>query len=338
MRSNGFWAGKRVLVTGASGFLGGWLVKQLREAGAAVTGLVRDMRADFNTLGDPMSEPRFVVYGDLSDLGRLRRILAEYEIDTIFHLAAQPIVGVALRDPVGTFEANIAGTWNLLEAARSVGSGSGSGSGGVARIVVASSDKAYGHPEALPYTEDMALKGTHPYDVSKSCTDLICRTYFETYGLPVCVTRAGNFYGGGDLNFSRIVPGTVRLALEGRPPELRSDGTMVRDYIYVRDVADGYLAIAEAMDRADVAGEAFNISSETPVSVLELSRAITAAAGRPDLEPVILNTARSEIQEQFVSGEKAARLIGWRPKHDLAGGLAETVAWYRGYLERNPHD
>jgi CDP-glucose 4,6-dehydratase len=208
----------------------------------------------------------------------------------------------------------------------------------VARIVVASSDKAYGHPEALPYTEDMALKGTHPYDVSKSCTDLICRTYFETYGLPVCVTRAGNFYGGGDLNFSRIVPGTVRLALEGRPPELRSDGTMVRDYIYVRDVADGYLAIAEAMDRADVAGEAFNISSETPVSVLELSRAITAAAGRPDLEPVILNTARSEIQEQFVSGEKAARLIGWRPKHDLAGGLAETVAWYRGYLERNPHD
>lgn len=330
MSGNAFWTGKRVLVTGSSGFLGGWLVKQLRESGATVTGLVRDMRSDFNTLQDPMSEPRFIVYGDLSDMARLRRIIAEYEIDTIFHLAAQPIVGVALRDPVGTFEANIAGTWNLLEAARSAG--------GVARILVASSDKAYGHPDSLPYTEDMPLKGTHPYDVSKSCTDLICRTYFETYGLPVCITRAGNFYGGGDMNFNRIVPGTVRLGLEGKPPELRSDGTMVRDYIYVRDVADGYVAIAEAMDRPEVCGEAFNISSENPVSVLELCRAITAAVGRPDLEPIILNTAKSEIQEQFVSGDKARKLIGWSPKHSLSAGLDETVAWYKAYLERNPHD
>ena len=206
-RKNGFWAGKSVLVTGASGFLGSWTIKALREQDATVVGLVRDMRQTFNTLGDQLSEPQKIAYGALSDPDLLRRIIAEYEVDTVFHLAALPIVGVALKDPVGTFEANIRGTWNLLDACRQTG--------GVKRIVVASSDKAYGHPDMLPYTEDMPLKGSHPYDVSKSCTDLICRTYFETYELPVCITRAGNFYGGGDLNFSRIVPGTVRLALQG---------------------------------------------------------------------------------------------------------------------------
>ena len=330
LRAQGFWRDRNVLVTGATGFLGGWVVRALREAGATVTALVRDMRADFNTLGDPLSEPRFIVYGSLADPDLLRRAVAEYEVDTVFHLAAQPIVGVAYKDPVGTFEANIRGTWNLLEACRQVG--------GVDRIVVASSDKAYGTSATLPYTEDMALNGTHPYDVSKSCTDLICRTYFETYALPVCITRAGNFYGGGDLNFSRIVPGSIRLALQGRPPELRSDGTMVRDYIYVRDVADGYLTIAERMHEPEVAGEAFNLSSETPVSVLDLTRTILAAAGREDLEPVILNTAKAEIQEQFLSGEKAARVLGWRPAHDLRSALEETVRWYAAYLERHPHD
>ncbi|NDW52459.1 NAD-dependent epimerase/dehydratase family protein [Aliiroseovarius sp. PrR006] len=321
---DGFWQGKTVLVTGASGFLGSWTIKALRDKGAETVGLVRDMRQNFNTLGDALSEPEQIVYGSLSDPDLLRRAIAEYEVDTVLHLAAQPIVGVALKDPVGTFEANIRGTWNLLDACRQTG--------GVDRIVVASSDKAYGHPDVLPYTEDMPLKGSHPYDVSKSCTDLICRTYFETYGLPVCITRAGNFYGGGDLNFSRIVPGTVRLALQGKAPEIRSDGTMIRDYIYVRDVADGYLAIASQMHRADVAGEAFNLSSERPMNVLDLTREILAATGRDDLEPNILNIAKSEIQEQTVSGAKAERILGWRPNHTLAEALSETVDWYRGYL------
>lgn len=331
MTDNSFWAGRSVLVTGASGFLGSWLVHDLRAAGAHVVGLVRDMRQNFNTLGDPLSEPQAVVYGDLSSVDLLRRAIAEYECDTVFHLAAQPIVGVALKDPIGTFEANIRGTWNLLEACRQANNGAGD----VARVLVASSDKAYGVSDVLPYTEDMALKGTHPYDVSKSCTDLICKTYSETYGLPVCITRAGNFYGGGDLNFSRIVPGTIRLALAGKPPELRSDGTMIRDYIYVRDVVDGYLAIAAAMDRADVAGEAFNLSSETRLNVLEFTQAILKACDRTDLEPVILNTAKSEIPEQTLDGGKAKRLLGWTPERTVDAALKETVDWYADYLEKH---
>lgn len=321
---NAFWAGRNVLVTGASGFLGSWLVHALRAAGAEVVGLVRDQRQNFNTLGDPLSEPTSVAYGDLSSVDTLRRVIAEYECCTVFHLAAQPIVNVALKDPIGTFEANIRGTWNLLEACRQAGD--------VSRVLVASSDKAYGVSDILPYKEDMPLNGTHPYDVSKSCTDLICRTYFETYGLPVCVTRAGNFYGGGDLNFSRIVPGTIRLALNGRPPELRSDGSMIRDYIYVRDVVDGYLTIAEQMDRDEVRGEAFNLSSETRLSVLDFTKEILAACRREDLEPVILNTAKSEIPEQTLSGAKAREVLGWTPKLGLKDALGQTVEWYAKYL------
>ncbi|MEL7088649.1 MAG: NAD-dependent epimerase/dehydratase family protein [Planctomycetota bacterium] len=322
-----FWKGRNVLVTGASGFLGSWLVRDLREARAEVVGLVRDQRQNFNTLGDPLSVPQAVAYGDLSSLDRLRRVIAEYEVTAVFHLAAQPIVGTALRDPVGTLEANVRGTWNLLDACRQAG--------GVEQVVVASSDKAYGVPEVLPYTEDMPLNGTHPYDVSKSCTDLICRTYFETYDLPVCITRAGNFYGGGDLNFSRIVPGTIKLALDGQAPVLRSDGTMIRDYIFVRDVADGYLTIAEQMDRAEVRGEAFNLSSETRLNVLEFTKHILDACGRSDLEPVIQNTAKSEIPEQALSGKKAREVLGWTPKHDLGAALRSTVDWYAECLRSN---
>lgn len=326
MGDNAFWSGKRVLVTGSSGFLGSWTVRTLREAGATVLGYVRDHNAYGNSLGKDEAAPNFVVHGKLEDLETLRRAVNEYEVDTVIHLAAQPIVGVALRDPVGTFEANIRGTWNLLEACRLYGK--------VERVLVASSDKSYGHSDVLPYTEDMPLIGRAPYDVSKSCTDLLARCYFETYDLPVCVTRAGNFYGGGDLNFNRLVPGTVRWALRGERPVLRSDGTMVRDYIYVRDVVDGYLAIGEAMHKPGVAGEAFNLSNETPLSVIAFTNEILRAAGRPDLEPIILAEAKSEIDAQHLSSEKVRRVLGWQARYSTQDALKETVGWYRDYVAR----
>lgn len=326
MVQNSFWSGKRILVTGSSGFLGSWMVRALRERGAVVTGYVRDRNAYGNSLFDDLSAPNFAVHGALEDAENLRRAVNEYEVDTVIHLAAQPIVGVALRDPVGTFEANIRGTWNLLDACRLYGK--------VERVLVASSDKSYGHSDVLPYTETMPLIGRAPYDVSKSCTDLLARSYFETYDLPVCITRAGNFYGGGDLNFNRLVPGTVRWALRGERPVLRSDGSMIRDYIYVRDVVSGYLAIAEAMGQPGVAGEAFNLSNEEPLSVLAFTTEILDACGRKDLEPVILSEARSEIDAQHLSAEKVRRVLGWSAQWKIRDALAETVEWYRTYVRR----
>lgn len=326
MSGRSFWSGKRVLVTGSAGFLGSWTVRTLRESGALVVGYVRDLNAYGNSLADDLAKPNFVVHGRLEDPDNLRRAVNEYEVDTVFHLAAQPIVGTALRDPVGTFEANIRGTWNLLDACRVYGK--------VERILVASSDKSYGSSDVLPYTEDMQLIGRAPYDVSKSCTDLLARSYFETYNLPICITRAGNFFGGGDLNFNRLVPGTIRWALRGERPVLRSDGTMVRDYIYVRDVVAGYLAIGEAMHRPGVAGEAFNLSNETPLSTMAFTTEILRACRRPDLEPVVLAEARSEIDAQHLSAEKVRRIVGWTARWSTADALAETVAWYRDYIGR----
>jgi CDP-glucose 4,6-dehydratase len=326
MTQRDFWVDKRIFITGSSGFLGSWMVRTLRQRGATVIGLVRDQSADRNSLADDYAVPHFTVYGQIEDLNTLRRAINEYEVDTVIHLAAQPIVNVALRDPVGTFEANLRGTWNVLEACRQYG--------GTKRVIIASSDKAYGHSKQLPYVEDMPLLGRAPYDVSKSCADLLARSYYETYGLPVCVTRAGNFYGGGDLNFNRIVPGTIRWALAGERPQLRSDGTMVRDYIYVRDVVGGYMAIAEAMERPDVSGEAFNLSHENPISVIDLTRRILTACDRPDLEPLVLAEAKSEIQEQFLSARKARERVGWSAHWSLDDALGETVKWYRDSLAR----
>ncbi|WFT77683.1 MULTISPECIES: NAD-dependent epimerase/dehydratase family protein [unclassified Methylobacterium] len=333
-----FWSGKRVLVTGSAGFLGSWTVRTLRESGALVVGYVRDLNAYGNSLADDLAKPTIVVHGRLEDRETLRRAVNEHEVDTVIHLAAQPIVGTALRDPVGTFEANIRGTWNLLDACRLYGK--------VERILVASSDKSYGSSDVLPYTEDMPLVGRAPYDVSKSCTDLLARSYFETYGLPICITRAGNFFGGGDLNFNRLVPGTIRWALRGERPVLRSDGTMIRDYIYVRDVVAGYLAIGEAMHEPGVAGEAFNLSNETPLSTMAFTHEILRACRRPDLEPLVLGEARSEIDAQHLSAAKVRRIVGWSPRWSMADALAETVAWYRNYMgrigeierEAPPHD
>lgn len=326
--ANNFWRDKRVFVTGCSGFLGSWTIKELHGLGATTIGLVRDRGRFVAMPDDPDIVPHFVVHGALEDYETVLRGINEHEADTVLHLGAQPIVGTALRNPRSTFEANIRGTWNVLEACRETGRL-------VKRIVVASSDKAYGQADQLPYDESMPLNGRHPYDASKSCTDIIAQTYHHTYRLPVCVTRAGNFYGGRDLNFNRIVPGTIRWALNGERPILRSDGTMIRDYIYVRDVVRAYLQLAECMQDPAIHGQAFNFSTEQPMSVVELVNRILKACDRTDLQPVILGEATNEIPEQHLAAAKARSMLGWHPGWTLDSALAETVDWYRAWLTQN---
>jgi CDP-glucose 4,6-dehydratase len=257
----------------------------------------------------------------LEDGPLLTRVLNEYEIDTVFHLGAQTIVGTAARSAVSTFESNIRGTWNLLEACKTC-------SRLVTRIVIASSDKAYGAHDHLPYTEEAPLEGRFPYDVSKSCADLIALSYFHTYRLPVAITRCGNLFGGGDLNFNRLVPGTIRSVLRGEPPIIRSDGSFIRDYFYVRDAVEAYLRLAEKLVEESLVGEAFNFGNETPVSVLELVRRILCLMGRNSIEPVILNQASHEILRQYLDCSKARKLLAWAPKFGMDLGLNETIAWY----------
>ncbi len=321
-----FWANRSVLVTGSTGFLGLWLTRLLVDRGASVVSLVRDMvpRAPFFV--DGLHERVSIVRGSVEDQSILERTLGEYEVDTVFHLAAQAIVGVANRDPVRTFEANIQGTWCVLEACRRHGA--------ISRVVVASSDKAYGDHTHLPYDEGFALQGRHPYDVSKSCADLISLSYFHTYALPVCVTRCGNLFGPGDLNFSRIVPGTIRSALRGERPIIRSDGSPKRDYVHVIDIAEGYLRLAEAMDRAEVRGRAFNLGTGEPLAVLDLTRRVLRAAGREDLQPDVRNEAKGEIKHQYLSSDLAVKMLGWAPLAGLDDRLAQSVAWYRDYFAK----
>jgi len=321
-----FWSGKRVLVTGATGFVGSWLVKELVEYGAGVIALVRDVdpQSELYRSGGTI-EKVGVVNGQLEDFWTLERAINEREVDTIFHLGAQTIVGTAVRLPLPTLEANVRGTWNLLEACRLH-------PGLVQRIVIASSDKAYGEHEQLPYTEEMPLQGQHPYDVSKSCADLIAQAYYHTYDLPLAIARCGNIYGGGDLNWSRIVPGTIRSVLLNERPVIRSDGTYVRDYIYILDIAEAYLDLAEALDSEQVKGEAFNFSTELNLTVLEMVNKICALMGSDDIESVILNQAKNEIRDQHLSAQKARERLGWSPRYSLEEGLRETIEWYERFL------
>jgi len=320
-----FWRDRPILITGATGLLGSWLVPELLQRGAQVTALVRDWIPLSKLCTENWDGQINMVRGAVEDLSVLERAIAEYEIDTVFHLAAQTIVGVANKSPLGTFEANIKGTWNLLEACRRVG--------GVSRIVIASSDKAYGDQAILPYNETTSLQGEHPYDVSKSCADLISRTYYVSYGLPVCITRCGNFYGGGDLNFNRIVPDTIRSALRDKPVTIRSDGSYIRDYFYVKDGVLAYLHLAEQMDRTEILGEAFNFSNELQITVLELVNQILSLMNKSHLKPKILNQAKNEIKHQYLSAEKARNLINWKPQYSLNEGLKETIYWYQRFLD-----
>ncbi len=320
-----FWLDRPTFVTGGTGLVGNWLVRRLIEAGADVTCLVRDWVPQSELVRTGLIERVKVVRGDIRDREVLERTLGEYEIDTVIHLAAQTIVSIANRNPLSTFETNIAGTWNLLEACRR--------SPKVRQIVVASSDKAYGDQEILPYDEKTPLQGQHPYDVSKSAADLIAATYAVSYDLPVAITRCGNFYGGGDLNWNRIIPGTIRSIIRGQRPAIRSDGNYIRDYFYVEDGAAAYMLLAEQLAiRPELKGEAFNFSNEIQVTVIQIVQKILDLMGA-NLEPQILNEASNEIRHQYLSAEKACKVLNWHPLFTLDLGLKKTVDWYKDFLK-----
>ena len=323
-----FWRDRNVFVTGATGLLGSWLVSELVEQGAHVTALVRD-GVPFSLLyARGLDEKISSVHGNVEDYATVERTLAEYEIEVIFHLAAQTQVLIANRSPVSTFESNIRGTYMLLEACRHHPL--------LKAVVAASSDKAYGEAATLPYDETTALRGVHPYDVSKSCADLIAHSYAASFGVPVCITRCGNLYGGGDLNFARIVPGTIRAVHQNQEPVIRSDGTLRRDYFYVRDAVLAYMLLAEKILTEEKRGEAYNFSSDVPLSVLEITEHVLRLMGRADLRPVILGDNRGEIKDQWLSARKARAELDWTPQFTLDEGLRETIEWYRGYLAADP--
>jgi CDP-glucose 4,6-dehydratase len=321
----GSWTGRRVLVTGATGMIGSWLVKELLAAGAGVTALVLDADPQSELFRSGAISRCTVVNGALEDLGTVERAINVHETDTVFHLGAQTLVEAAQRFPLTTWESNVRGTWNVLEACRVH-------SGLVERIVVASSDKAYGEAAVLPYTEDTPLAARFPYEVSKACADLVAQSYHHAYGMPVVVARCGNVFGGGDLNWSRIVPGTIRSINLDETPVLRSDGTFRRDYLYVKDAARAYMALASAIDRDGVAGAAFNFGPDRPVSALELVALIARLMDRDGLEPVIENRAFGEIRDQWLSSRRAEDVLGWTTQWQLEDGLAETIEWYREFL------
>jgi CDP-glucose 4,6-dehydratase len=320
-----FWRDRSVFVTGATGLVGGWLTKRLLDEGAQVTALVRDWVPASEFIHAGLADRVNIVRGSLASPYLLERALGEYEVEIVFHLAAQTIVGIANRNPLSTFESNIRGTWNLLEACRR--------SPLVKSIVLASSDKAYGDQTTLPYNEAMPLKGRHPYDVSKSCADLIAQSYAHTFGLPVAITRCGNFYGGGDLNWNRVVPGTIRSVLRGERPIIRSDGKFIRDYFYVEDGAAAYMLLAQRLlEDPKLRGAAYNFSNEAQISVLELVEKILVKLDS-QLKPEILNQASNEIRHQFLSAERARNELNWKPMFTLDQGLEKTIAWYRKALQ-----
>jgi CDP-glucose 4,6-dehydratase len=327
MGMNKFWLDRPTLITGATGLVGGWLTRKLVQLNADVVCVVRDWVPQSELVRSGFIEQVKSVRGDVRDQAFLERVLGEYEIDTVIHLAAQTVVPIANRNPVSTFETNIAGTWALMESCRR--------SPTVKQVILASSDKAYGEQEQLPYSEDAPLQGRHPYDVSKSCADLLAQTYATTYNLPVAITRCGNFYGGGDLNWNRLVPGTVRAVLRGQRPVIRSDGQYIRDYFYAEDGAAAYLLLAECLaENPELRGQAFNFSNETRLTVLELAERILALMDS-DLHLDVRNEASNEIRQQYLSAERARQLLKWKPLFTLDEGLQHTIAWYKDFLRNS---
>ncbi len=320
--ANNFWDGARVFITGADGFIGAWIAKSLVEAKADVFVIMRDIKTECSLDLLEVKDRVNLIHGDILDGELLKRITNEKKIQVCFHLAAQPLVEVANASPASTFESNIRGTWNLLEACRVHG---------VERIVVASSDKAYGEQKELPYKEDAPLLGLFPYDASKACADILARCYAGSFGLKIAVTRNANTYGGADLHFNRIVPDAIRSAVVGRPLMIRSDGTLERDYMYVKDAVRGYLMLAENLHRPGISGEAFNFGTGSPISVLELFKKISALGGA-NVEVRVLGRAKNEINRQYLCTDKAAKLLDWKPRYTLDEGLKETWAWYREYF------
>lgn len=318
------WHGREVFVTGVSGLLGGWLVARLLEIGANVTCLMRDWVPQCEFVRTNNIGKVHIIRGDLRDRFTVERAIAECEATVVFHLAAQTIVQIANREPISTFESNIQGTWNVLEACRRVGSPKA--------IIVASSDKAYGVPETVPISESASLKGIYPYDVSKSCADLIATCYAETFALPVAITRCGNFFGGGDLNWNRIVPGTIRSIIFGQRPEIRSDGTFIRDYFYVEEGVQAYMVLAgKLLKQSDLRGQAFNFSSGMHMSVVELVSQILTLM-QSSLEPLVLNKTNNEIRCQYLSIDKARDMLNWKPVFNLNTALERTINWYRSFF------
>lgn len=322
---NHFWEEKSVFVTGATGFLGYWLVKELCKQRANVVILMRDFDPQSHIIRSRLYERTRVVTGELEDFQTVERAINEYETGYVFHLGAQTIVGTSYRNPLATFESNIRGTYNLLEACRRH-------KNFVKGIVIASSDKAYGPSDVLPYTEEMPLCGLYPYDVSKSCADLISASYYHTYGLPVVITRCGNLFGGGDLNWSRLIPGTIRSLFLGNSPDIRSDGKSTRDYLYVEDAVQAYLLLASHL-REDLHGESFNFGPSRPYTVIEIANSIQLLMGRSDLSLTIKNQASHEILHQSLNSDKAKTLLGWTPQFSLEDGLKQTIKWYEQFLQ-----
>lgn len=326
MKANAhFWRGRNVLVTGATGLLGSWLVQALIENKAEVVALIRDWPPKSELVRSGAVNQVRVVRGDVQDYALIHRTLNEYEINTVFHLAAQTIVPIAGRAPLATFETNIQGSWTVFEAARH--------SPLVTRVLLASSDKAYGAQEKLPYTEDMPLRAIHPYDVSKACAEMLAVNYYHTYNLPVCTTRCANLYGGGDLNFNRLVPEVVKASLLGERPVIRSDGSMRRDYLFVLDAVRAYMVLAEKMDDPSIHGQAFNFGVDNPTSVLDMTRMILSLSPNPNLEPIVENRELKEIQDQYLSSDKARRILGWEPRYSTREGIQKTLSWYKAFFE-----
>ena len=322
-----FWKDKRVLVTGFEGFLGSHLTRAILPIGAKVVGLdIKTFRRQ--TILSSQDYKKLIVFkGSVTNRKLVQDILRRYSINVIFHLAAEAIVGRSHKNPLCAFESNIAGTWEVLEASRQQGK--------IQALIVASSDKAYGSHKQLPYQETAPLIANHPYDVSKSCADLIANTYFHTYGLPIAITRCGNIYGPGDFNFSRLIPDAMRSLALNKRLEIRSDGKFVRDYVYVDDIVAGYLRIAELLNRRKLYGEAFNLSDEQPLTVVKLLNQIDKVyPGGRKLNYKIMNTAKYEIKKQYLSSTKARQILGWKPRYSLSEGLRKTGKWYAEYFNQ----